>query len=60
MWSEYEDLNTISKGDPYENDPYTLEELDDLVPSMPWLKSTNDSASQPAALTSDEVKPAST
>ena len=33
VWSEYEDCNTISKGDPYENDPYTLEELDDLVPN---------------------------
>ncbi|MFB9406481.1 SDR family NAD(P)-dependent oxidoreductase [Pseudarthrobacter polychromogenes] len=32
VWSEYKDLNTISKGDPYENDPYTLEELDVLVP----------------------------
>jgi NAD(P)-dependent dehydrogenase (short-subunit alcohol dehydrogenase family) len=33
VWSEYEDRNTISKGDPYENDPYTLEDLDDLVPN---------------------------
>jgi NAD(P)-dependent dehydrogenase (short-subunit alcohol dehydrogenase family) len=33
VWSEYEDRNTISKGDPFENDPYTLEELDDLVPN---------------------------
>ncbi|GAA2845435.1 SDR family NAD(P)-dependent oxidoreductase [Paenarthrobacter ilicis] len=33
IWSEYEDLNTITKGDPYENDPYTLDELDVLVPS---------------------------
>jgi NAD(P)-dependent dehydrogenase (short-subunit alcohol dehydrogenase family) len=33
VWSDYEDLNTITKGDPYENDPYTLEELDDLVPN---------------------------
>ena len=32
VWSDYEDLNTISKGDPYENAPWTLEELDDLVP----------------------------
>lgn len=32
IWSEYEDLNTISKGDPYENDPYTLDELDVLIP----------------------------
>lgn len=32
VWSEYQDLNTISKGDPYENDPYTLDELDVLVP----------------------------
>jgi len=32
VWSESEDLGTISKGDPYENDPYTLEELDVLVP----------------------------
>ncbi|WP_406283396.1 SDR family NAD(P)-dependent oxidoreductase [Streptomyces sp. NBC_00209] len=34
VWSEYEDLNTISKGDPYENPPYTLDELDDLVPGQ--------------------------
>lgn len=33
IWSEYEDRNTITKGDPYENAPYTLEELDDLVPN---------------------------
>jgi NAD(P)-dependent dehydrogenase (short-subunit alcohol dehydrogenase family) len=32
VWSEYEDINTITKGDPYENDPYTLEELDVLLP----------------------------
>ena len=32
VWSEYEDLNTISKGDPYDNPPFTLEELDHLVP----------------------------
>jgi len=32
VWSESEDLGTISKGDPYENDPYTLDELDVLVP----------------------------
>lgn len=32
VWSEYGDLNTISKGDPDENPPYTLEELDLLVP----------------------------
>ena len=32
VWSESEDQGTISKGDPYENDPYTLEELDVLVP----------------------------
>ncbi len=34
VWSDYEDLNTITKGDPYENAPYTLEELDELVPSQ--------------------------
>ncbi len=33
VWSEYEDINTISKGDPYENDPYTLDELDILIPT---------------------------
>ncbi|OPX12473.1 SDR family NAD(P)-dependent oxidoreductase [Mycobacterium sp. AT1] len=33
VWSEYEDRNTITKGDPYENDPYTLEELDELIPN---------------------------
>lgn len=32
VWSEYEDLNTITKGDPYENAPYSLDELDELVP----------------------------
>jgi NAD(P)-dependent dehydrogenase (short-subunit alcohol dehydrogenase family) len=32
VWSESEDQGTISKGDPFENDPYTLEELDVLVP----------------------------
>ncbi|WP_216915825.1 SDR family NAD(P)-dependent oxidoreductase [Nocardia noduli] len=32
VWSDYEDLNTISKGDPYENAPYSLDELDELVP----------------------------
>lgn len=32
IWSEYEDINTISKGDPYENLPYRLDELDLLVP----------------------------
>lgn len=32
VWSEYEDINTISKGDPHENSPYTLDELDALVP----------------------------
>jgi NAD(P)-dependent dehydrogenase (short-subunit alcohol dehydrogenase family) len=32
VWSDYEDQGTISKGDPYENDPYTLDELDVLVP----------------------------
>jgi NAD(P)-dependent dehydrogenase (short-subunit alcohol dehydrogenase family) len=32
VWSEYEDVNTITKGDPDENPPYTLEELDVLVP----------------------------
>lgn len=32
VWRDYEDINTISKGDPYENDPYTLDELDELVP----------------------------
>ena len=32
VWSEYKDLNTITKGDPHENPPYTLEELDVLVP----------------------------
>ena len=34
VWSEYEDLNTISKGDPYENAPYTLYELDLLIPGI--------------------------
>lgn len=34
VWSNYEDLNTISKGDPYENDPYTLSELDELIPGQ--------------------------
>jgi NAD(P)-dependent dehydrogenase (short-subunit alcohol dehydrogenase family) len=34
VWSEYEDLNTISKGDPHENAPYTLQELDGLVPGQ--------------------------
>ena len=34
VWSEYEDLNTITKGDPYENAPYTLDELDELVPNI--------------------------
>jgi NAD(P)-dependent dehydrogenase (short-subunit alcohol dehydrogenase family) len=34
IWSEYEDINTISKGDPYENAPYTLDELDILIPNM--------------------------
>jgi NAD(P)-dependent dehydrogenase (short-subunit alcohol dehydrogenase family) len=33
IWSEYADTNTISKGDPDENPPYTLEELDVLVPA---------------------------
>lgn len=33
VWSEFEDRGTISKGDPDENPPYTLEELDRLVPS---------------------------
>ena len=32
VWSEYEDLNTIFRGDPYVNPPYTLDELDVLVP----------------------------
>lgn len=32
VWSEYEDRGTITKGDPDENPPYTLEELDVLVP----------------------------
>ncbi len=32
IWSEYEDLNTITKGDPYETEPYTLDELDELIP----------------------------
>jgi len=32
IWSEYQDLNTITKGDPYENPPYTLDELDVLIP----------------------------
>ena len=32
VWSEYQDLNTITKGDPTENVPYSLEELDELVP----------------------------
>jgi NAD(P)-dependent dehydrogenase (short-subunit alcohol dehydrogenase family) len=32
VWSDYEDRNTITKGDPYENAPYTLEELDELIP----------------------------
>lgn len=31
-WTEYEDTGTISKGDPDENPPYTLDELDVLVP----------------------------
>ena len=34
VWSEYEDTNTISKGDPYENPPFTLDELDERVPGM--------------------------
>ena len=32
VWSEMGDLNTISKGDPDEFPPYTVEELDVLVP----------------------------
>lgn len=32
VWSEYQDLNPISKGDPEENTPYELDELDELVP----------------------------
>ena len=32
VWSEYEDQGAVSKGDPDENPPYTLEELDVLVP----------------------------
>jgi NAD(P)-dependent dehydrogenase (short-subunit alcohol dehydrogenase family) len=32
VWSEYADQNTITKGDPDENAPYTLDELDILVP----------------------------
>lgn len=32
VWSEYEDKGTITKGDPNENPPYTLDELDVLVP----------------------------
>ncbi len=32
IWSEYEDRNTISKGDPYQNAPFTLDELDELIP----------------------------
>lgn len=32
VWSDYEDINTISKGDPDENPPFTLDELDVLVP----------------------------
>lgn len=32
VWSEYEDLNTITKGDPHKNAPYSLDELDELVP----------------------------
>ena len=32
VWSEYEDINTITKGDPYKNPPYTLAELDVLIP----------------------------
>jgi NAD(P)-dependent dehydrogenase (short-subunit alcohol dehydrogenase family) len=34
VWTDYEDVNTISKGDPYENAPWTLEELDKLVPGQ--------------------------
>ncbi len=34
VWSEYEDTGTITKGDPYENAPYTLDELDELVPGQ--------------------------
>lgn len=33
VWSEYEDKNTITKGDPDENLPYTLDELDELIPN---------------------------
>ena len=32
VWSDYVDQNTITKGDPYENAPYSLDELDVLVP----------------------------
>ena len=32
VWSDYEDLNPITKGDPDENPPYTLDELDELMP----------------------------
>lgn len=33
IWSEMADLNTITKGDPDQNAPYTLDELDELVPT---------------------------
>jgi NAD(P)-dependent dehydrogenase (short-subunit alcohol dehydrogenase family) len=33
VWTDYEDIGTITKGDPDENPPYTLDELDVLVPS---------------------------
>lgn len=32
VWSDYEDLNPITKGDPDQNPPYTLDELDELMP----------------------------
>lgn len=32
VWSEYEDRNIISKGDPCTNPPFTLDELDVLIP----------------------------
>ena len=32
VWTEYEDVNPITKGDPDENPPHTLEELDVLIP----------------------------
>lgn len=38
IWSEYTDINMITKGDPDKNLPYTLEELDVLVPGMVMKK----------------------